>query len=199
MRSAARIVLLFVMGALLGTPGDQLHVRYGALSYASGSPLLLGQALWVPFLFGAAGVVLVPGYGPLLRLGGGGPPRASRGRFAASVLWFWAAYASTALFQGAPLALTAALVIAWVARVAMAPATDKALAGVLYAIAGPLFESALSATGAFHYREPDLLLVPVWLPALYLHAALMTREAHLVFFEAMPAGAPRASEGATRG
>jgi hypothetical protein len=182
MRGAARLPLLFALGALLGTAGDQLHVRSGVLSYARGSPLLFGQALWVPLLFGAASVALVLGHAPLLRLARERSARASRRGLAASVLWFYGAYASTAIFADARLALTAALVGAWAARVALAPATDKVLAGALWAIAGPLFEAALSATGAFHYRRPDVLLVPVWLPALYLHVSLMTREANLVFF-----------------
>ncbi|HEY6005849.1 MAG TPA: hypothetical protein VIV57_23410 [Anaeromyxobacter sp.] len=194
MRSAARLSSLFVLGAVLGTAGDQLHVRSGVLSYARPSPLLFGQALWVPLLFGAAGVLLVLGHAPLLRLTRERSARASAFGFAAAVLWFYGAYASTALFAGARLALTAALVAAWVARVAAAPAADKVLAGVLWAIAGPLFEAALSATGAFQYRRPDVLLVPAWLPALYLHVSLMTREAYLVFFgarrEAVEATAP---------
>jgi glycerol-3-phosphate acyltransferase PlsY len=188
MRGAARIPVLFVLSALLGTAGDQLHVRFGVLGYARGSPLLFGQAPWVPFLFGAAGVALVLGHAPLLRLREGSA-RASTAGFALSVLWFYAAYAATALLASAPVVLGAALFAAWGARVAATPTADKVVSGVLYAIAGPLFEAALSATGAFHYRRPDLLLVPLWLPALYLHVSLMTREAYLVFF----GGAPRGS------
>jgi hypothetical protein len=182
MRGASRIPLLFALGAVLGSAGDQLHVRWGVLSYARGSPLLFGQALWVPLLFGAAGVALVLGHAPLLRLAREGSARASGRGFAASVLWFYAAYASTALFADARLALGAALVLTWAARVAVAPSADKLMAGVLWAMAGPLAEAALSATGAFRYRRPDVLLVPAWLPALYLHVSLMTREAYLVFF-----------------
>ena len=47
--------------------------------------------------------------------------------------------------------------------------------------AGPPFEAALAATGAFSYRQPDVLGVPVWLPALYLHLSLFTRQIHLGF------------------
>jgi len=195
MRRPARVPLIFALGAVLGTAGDQLHLRSGVLS--CGWPLLFGQPLWVPLVFGAAGVVLVLSHAPLLRLARGRPPRASGLGFARSVLWFYAAYACTALFRDAPLALTAALVGAWAARVALAPATDKLAAGVIYAIAGAVFESALSATGAFHYRRPDLLLVPEWLPALYLHVSLMTRKAYLVFVAESPV--PEAPGGETRG
>jgi Protein of unknown function (DUF2878) len=182
MRLAARLPLLFALGAVLGTAGDQLHVRFGVLTYGRGSPLPFGQPPWVPLLFGATGVALVLGHAPLLRVTRGRSARATALGFALSVLWFYAAYASTAVFAAAPRAVTAALVVAWGARVALAPSADAVLAGILYAFAGPLFESALCATGAFRYTRPDLLLVPIWLPALYLHVSLMTRGAYLVFF-----------------
>ena len=35
------------------------------------------------------------------------------------------------------------------------------------AIAGPLAEAALIRRGLFHYRDPDFLGVPMWLPGLY--------------------------------
>jgi Protein of unknown function (DUF2878) len=199
MRGAWRIPSLFALGAVLGTAGDQLHVRWGVLAYARGSPLVLGQPPWVPLLFGAAGVVLVLGHAPLLRLAPDRSARASGPGFAASVLWFYGAYACTALFADRRLALTAALVAAWGARVAAAPAADKVPAGVLWAIAGPLFEAALSASGAFHYRRPDVLLVPVWLPALYLHVSLMTREAYLFFFRGKRRDAVEAAGAASQG
>lgn len=192
MRTAARLLLLFALAAVLGTAGDQLHVRFGVLSYPRGSPLLFGQALWVPFLFGAAGLVLVLGHAPLLRLVHDRSSRGSRFGFAISVVWFCGAYASTALLAGSPLILALALVGAWGARVRMAPKRDALLAGVAYAILGPLFESTLSATGAFHYATPDLLLVPQWLPALYLHVSIMTREAYLLFFRGEAREAVRA-------
>jgi hypothetical protein len=192
-RFASRIAAIFALSGVLGTAGDQLHLRFGVLSYPPGWPKLLGQPLWVPAVFGAGGVALVLGYAPLLRLARADAARGSSTGFALSVLWFYAAYASTALLADAPLVLSVALVGAWGARMAVAPAPDVLLASAIYAIAGPLFESALSAEGAFRYRRPDLLLVPQWLPALYLHVALMTRQAYLLFFRgAADAPAPGA-------
>ena len=174
-------VVLFGLGALVGTGADQIHVRAGVLSYPRPSEILPGQPLWVPLLFGAAGAVLPMLNAALLRLT---PRSASRGSVravASASLWFFAAYASTALLQSAPLLLGLALVLVWAGRVALGPAMDKVLAGPLLALVGSLFEAGLSSTGAFQYRRPDVLLVPVWLPALYLHASLLTREAYLAF------------------
>lgn len=39
------------------------------------------------------------------------------------------------------------------------------------AIAGPAVEVTLTSIGAFGYAAPDVLGVPVWLPALYLVSA----------------------------
>lgn len=185
--------MLFALGATIGTVADQLHVRSGVLAYPHPAPWLGGEAPWVPLLFGAAGVVLPLSNAWLLRLSRGPPRPAPLRDLAAAVLWFFAAYLSTALFQGAPLRLAAALGVAWLARLAAAPALDAAVAGPAFAVAGSLFEAALSSTGAFRYLRPDLLLVPAWLPALYLHASLMTRAAAVALASPSPPGAPRAA------
>jgi hypothetical protein len=174
------VAALFGLGALVGTVGDRFHLHAGVLSYPDVG-VLWGQPLWVPLLFGAAGLVLPSANAALLVLAHEREQRGSARRLAAEVLWFLSAYASTALFRRAPALLTIALVVAWGIRVALAPTLDRLLAGPIFALAGPMFEAALSWTGAFRYRHPDLLLVPAWLPALYLHASLMTREAALVF------------------
>lgn len=170
------------MGAAIGTLADQLHVRSGVLSYRHPCRALPGQAAWVPLLFGASGLVLTAGHAGLLRLTGERAPRATPAQLAQSALGFLAAYVSTVAFQRRPRRLALALASLWLARVLAAPATGKLVAGPLFATAGPLFESWLSSTGAFRYRRPDRMGVPLWLPALYLHAALMVRQAHLALF-----------------
>ena len=116
----------------------------------------------------------------LLRLAPAPAAQGSARGLASAVVWFCAAYASTAQFQAAPLPLALVLALAWCGRVALSPTVDKLLAGPIFAVGGALFEAGLSSTGAFHYRHPDVLHVPVWLPALYLHVSLMTRDACLV-------------------
>ncbi len=44
---------------------------------------------------------------------------------------------------------------------------------IVMALAGTLFEAGWSALGFFHYRLPDVVGVPRWLPGIYLHAALL--------------------------
>lgn len=143
---------------------------------------MFGQAPWVPLLFGASGLALTAGYAGLARLAGERAPRATLPELARSLLWFFAAYASTAAYQQKPRRLALALVSCWMARVLAAPTAGKLVAGPLLAAAGPLFESRLSSTGAFRYRRPDAMGLPLWLPALYLHASLMVREGQLALF-----------------
>ena len=38
---------------------------------------------------------------------------------------------------------------------------------------GLLFEALFSSLGLFYYHRPDLLGVPRWLPAIYLHVGLL--------------------------
>lgn len=70
------------------------------------------------------------------------------------------------------------------------------LSAVLTAALGPGVEATLSFTGAFEYYTGHLFLgVPMWLPALYLHAAMAGRFVELRFPSALPwarrAGAAR--------
>jgi hypothetical protein len=181
-RPLARVAVLFGAGAAIGTLADQLHVQTGVLSYRHPRRALFGQALWVPLLFGASGLALTAGHAGLARLAAERAPRAALPELARSLLWFFAAYASTSAYQQRPRRLALTLVSCWMARVLAAPTAGKLVAGPLLAAAGPLFESWLSSTGAFRYRRPDAMGLPLWLPALYLHAALMVREGQLALF-----------------
>jgi hypothetical protein len=67
----------------------------------------------------------------------------------AATLWFLAAYAATAVFRRTPVQLTLVLALSWGVRVTLSPARDSLIAGPLLALIGPLFEAALSSTGAF--------------------------------------------------
>ncbi len=43
------------------------------------------------------------------------------------------------------------------------------------AVAGPAVEATIHALGAFDYTEPDVLGLPVWLPALWAWGGLAIR------------------------
>ena len=178
------------MGAIGGTLGDQIHVQLGVLSYPHPSRWLFGQALWVPPLFAASALALVHGQGLFAGTPPPGEPLPSRPGVIVPAALFVAAYFSTALFGDHPVALTIALVAAWIVRIAPHPTRDRLLAGLGAAVSGPIVEWTLSrGLGAFHYRQPGALGVPLWLPALYLHASLLTRHIWFAFIRSRPAPA----------
>jgi hypothetical protein len=171
-------LVLFATGAVLGTALDHLHVAAAILAYPS--PVFFSQAAWVPPLFGFAAVAFVK-----LRRPFRSPPegRPSLPRALLSLAAFVAAYAVTALGSGRPLAVAAILLATWALLVAGPGWQRRALYGLSLAAIGTIFESALSWLGGFHYLIPTTLRVPVWLPALYLHASLLMEALDKVLLE----------------
>src|SRR5438067_195476 len=133
-------VVLLLEGAIAGTVGDQIHVQLGVLWYPH--PFLLGQAIWVPFLMGGAGLLLVHGHARVAERMGDGerPPRA---RVVIPAAWFFAAYLSTGLFIAWPRMLALGLALAWAARMLAARNRTLVVYSLLCALGGPLFERVL--------------------------------------------------------
>jgi len=173
--STQRTAALFVAGAVVGTLLDRIHVAAGVLWYAR--PVLAGQAVWVPLVFGVGALLLMSGHVIFP------PPErpATPATLVVPALGLLLAYLATAALADRPFTLALVLVIAWLVRVLREPTADKLAVATAFGLGGPFFEAALSATGGFFYRRPDILGVPVWLPALYLHVSLLTRQIALVW------------------
>jgi hypothetical protein len=177
--SASQWFGLLVLGGVLGALCDQIHVRFGVLSYPRADVLL--QAWWVAPNFALSAVVMLVGSQPFVEQGipleRSGP---SSRELAIAGLWFLAAYFASGLLQDRPALLMAGYVAAWLARVLpRAERKPMLVHGILLAAAGTGYETVLSAMDTFHYHHPQVLGVPVWLPGLYLHgsplAFLITR------------------------
>ena len=139
--------------------------------------MLAGQAAWVPLVFGAGALLLMSGH----LIFPPDEPQAAPATLVAPAVGLLVAYLATAVLTDRPLVLALGLVTAWVVRVLRDPTRDKLAVATAFALGGPLFEATLSATGGFFYRRPDLLGIPIWLPALYLHVSLLTRQIALVW------------------
>lgn len=198
--SFGRLVVLSAEGAIVCTLGDQLHVRFGVITYPR--PFLAGQAWWVPFLFFGAVLSMLIAY-PLLFRGmkralGWPQARASMapGEARRAVLEFFLAYATTAVAAAHPvlvlLVLTGAfglrLALDW--RAADDPGRRALVAALPFVagaiVAGPAVEATLIALGQFRYVHPDWLGIAMWLPALYLHAAWSGRAMVHAFLQPHP-------------
>jgi hypothetical protein len=169
-----RVVFFAVVGAVVGTALDALHVLTGVLAYPH--PTLGLQDWWVPALFASAGIALCEGHRRVaVVLAGRTPPWASTRDTAACVLLLVAVYGSSGLLKA--WAHTAALL--YVALFAMAwrlTAQQARRALMIHAagaaVMGPLVEILISKAGGFHYLVPDVAGIPIWLPPLYMNAAV---------------------------
>jgi hypothetical protein len=165
-----RWLVVVVLGAVVATTGDHLHVVYGVLFYPH--PALFQQAIWVlPLFAGATFAMIAGGEATRRAMRGASPPGASLAEALLATGWFFVAYAFTAVAAEVPNVVLFVLVVTWLVRVARMPGWTF-LFSLLSAVAGVASESTLSSLGGFAYTRPDLFAVPRWLPGLYLHAAL---------------------------
>ena len=173
------ILILALVGATIGTLCDRMHVLGDVLSYRE--PVLDGQALWVPALFAVSAVALLLGHRLVVRLRGGSiTPGNLFGLLRISALFYFA-YLSTALFPTHPEVLLVCLLVGFVPLAFTRRHKGFVLYAIGTAIVGTGVESAISSTGAFRYHAFDMMGVPMWLPALYLYAAVWGAECDRYF------------------
>jgi len=161
------LVTVFALGGLGGALFDQIHVRFGVLGYPRDD--YFAQSWWVAPNFGLAALSILLGsvvFGSALRDAG----QARRRDFVEALGWFVGAYFASGLLAAWPMALSAGYVAAWLLRVL--PRSDRRLVclhSLALALLGTGYEIVLSSAGWFHYSDPHLVTVPMWLPGLYLH------------------------------
>ncbi len=161
---------LFLLGACAGTALDSLHVYAHVERYPM--PVLLGEAWWVPLLFGLATVAIGcshPAVDPLL--GHIRPPQrmlTSIGELA----WLVLAYLISASDLASIARLGLLVIIYFNFWLLSGRKWQNLLLSLVTAITGTLIEMVLVAAGIFSYLHPDMMGVPAWLPLLYACASL---------------------------
>ena len=169
-RSIGRLLLIWLGCTLLLTAGDQFHTQFGVISYATPGPLW-GQAWWVAPGFAVATLGFIASAWPIA-------PKIrqpSRSDFVAGTLWFFGSYAVSGALGQHSVLLTLAFAGFWLMRVIGRSDQQMVIAfSIGFAVAGTLAEFALHSTGICRYEPRDFLLVPMWLPALYLQGAPLT-------------------------
>ncbi len=165
--SPAILLAGLIACTLMLTIGDQFHVHFDILSYP-GSARLFGQACWVAPLFAVSTVGFITLAWPFaLHV-----KDQSDRELAAGASWFFGTYVATALFGHHVVPLTIAILVVWIARVA--GRSDRATVvaySLILALAGTLIEAVINRAGLAHYEVSSFLMVPAWLPALYLQGA----------------------------
>lgn len=181
----------FGLGAVVGTLGDQIHVRAGVLRYRTPHRGAFGQPYWVPLLMGAAAVAMIEGYHTVRARGRGAEPPSDLDPIAREAASFFALYLASGVLRRYPRSLAVGFTGFFVWRVVReGDDLESVLHAVGTALAGTAFEHWLSGTEAFSYDEAHQHVgrTPLWLPGLYLQAARFAR----AVARAMPAAAPHA-------
>lgn len=158
--------------------GDHFfHVRTGILRYHWG-PFADGQSVWAWLIFAVASAAFVGSAAvvPLKDVPRGVPWAG----IIDGIALFAGAYAlSGQLGDTHPTALFAALLAAWLIRIAARPADLRWYAGYGIALAacGVIGEGLFSYLGLFDYRLQQVINCPWWLAGLYLHGSVALLEA----------------------
>ncbi|TNE43663.1 MAG: hypothetical protein EP343_33140 [Deltaproteobacteria bacterium] len=179
-----RIALfLFLVGGTIISLGDRFHIVFGVLSQNDQS--FLGQAWWVPLVFGVAGLLMFPSWVILRKVFRGVVYPIRISGLIGSTILFLIAYAATGPFAKYAYIMTGILVGAWIVRLWWRTQTDVATVVfcLLLAIAGPLVEIGFSAAGMFEYHVHHMWSIPMWLPGIYLHGALVLVDLEGFFVE----------------
>ena len=171
----ARLAAAFALGATLGTALDAIHAYGDVESYPNE---VLGRLGWfVPIEFGLAGVASALAV-PLLEraFGEGRPPPWTVWERLRELPLLAGLYVTSVGVNGPEATLfLVALLVLLAARLAFAGTRGDWAFALFAAIAGPAAEATIHALGAFDYTEPDLLGLPLWLPALWANGGLAIR------------------------
>ncbi len=162
-----------LLGAVVCTVCDHLHVAYGVLTYPH--PVFWQQAWWVPLLFGVASVVMVASAEPIRRaLGGRSLSQPTPAQLTGDAIALVAAYALTAFAHTLPTYVLGINLAFWLARALRGTPPWLIVYCILTAIGGVGFEALWSKLGFFYYIDPDFIGTPRWLFTIYLHVAFLT-------------------------
>lgn len=175
------LFLFALLGALLATLCDSVHVYTQTLSYPE--PFLFGQAWWV--FPGFMMTFLLMQYTCLFlvnRLPPGIPVRKSVSKgnvreMTETITIFALVYLLSGFGNNEPLILSVIFYGTFVMRWLFS--YDRLwlfILAALMAVGGMIAEGLLSAAGLVTYRYVDVFYVPFWLGGLYLHGAFALRE-----------------------
>lgn len=175
---ADRLLVLFVIGAVLGTLGDFSHVDSLTLGYPPLGLLLPGgQPFWVPLLFGSATIAIGVSH-PWVNgwLGPKNFKKPSLIRSFAGCSFFLGLYCASSYlpFDTGGLKDLILMMGAWVTWVLFDRTWQGIFLGFCTAVLGCGVEIGLTHSGAFFYypASSNFYQVPSWLPWLYFSASV---------------------------
>jgi len=178
MKKIAAYILVFILGAVLGTLYDFIHVISGVLHYSH--PDLYGESFLVPLEFGAAGFVFML----LMDIFAWKYGKFDETNFINCVhnaLLLLTGYIITALFSGRNIVTFIFLIpLATLAFMIHGVKRERNIIFIT-SFVGPVCEAVISSTGFFKYNHADP--VPYWLPILYVIAGGLFIEVSKYFIQ----------------
>ncbi len=175
------IIKTAILGAVICTLCDKLHVLTGTLSYPI--PFWGGQPWWTFPGFFAAFIIMGLLYVKLINVLPNSINRAyscshgSNRETLDALLIFTLVYLSSGFGHEYSFILTFIFFVTFLFRLIFA--IDKSfilILGIILGIGGAMGEGILSAFDLVHYSMPEIFHVPVWLVGVYLHGAFALRE-----------------------
>ncbi|XDD51196.1 hypothetical protein AB3N59_05335 [Leptospira sp. WS92.C1] len=158
--------MFIILGGIGLAACDQIHVQFEVLKYFH--PGLFGQAWWISPQFMIATFFMYLGAFVLKKERSDFDSK----EFKFAILWFVSAYFASGIFADHPHLLAVIYLLTWFFRMVRSREGNSLIGfSVILALAGTGAEGLISNAGFFVYTKPDFLLVPIWLPGLYLHGA----------------------------
>lgn len=181
------IILFALLGALITTFCDGVHVHTQTLSYPD--PLFFGQAFWVypgfvlAFLFMGSCYVFIINYLPVVIPVQKSISHGNARDLTETVVMFALIYLLSGFGNFEPVFLSVIFYGSFAVRWLFT--YDRLwllMVSVAMAMGGMFGEGVLAAAGLVSYRHVDVFHVPFWLGGLYLHGAFALREGLRFFF-----------------
>lgn len=160
-----RLLLLFFVGAIIGTVLDSFHIQGGAAYYSK--PMALGVSWWTPLILGLATVVIgfthfkIHPFVPRIKWG-----------LPVSLLCFFVSYWVSAFLPATNFEKTFLISGLYFLGWGLFDKTRASLVlAFLTAIIGCGIEGVLGYVEFFVYTKPDYFYVPLWLLPLYANTS----------------------------
>lgn len=167
MKRAKGVVLLFVIGAVMLSIFDMFHTHGGVTEYAH--VIAWKMAWWTPLAFGSSLAFGGLAYRAGHRAMRGDPELPSNAALAAALVIYAGLYCASGYLPASNEGKLALLLVGFAGLWWL---LDRSWQGMVMAavaaIGGCLTEFVLTQRGVFRHLQPDVIGLPVWLPALYL-------------------------------
>tara|TARA_R110000868_G_scaffold140638_4_gene356473 strand:- start:12 stop:587 length:576 start_codon:yes stop_codon:yes gene_type:complete len=170
-----------LLGAIVATICDANHVFTGALSYPK--PFLFGQAWFVfpgfvvAFTFMGLNYLFAPTFFPKTAASTVSTSSGNQSSLIENLLFFMMVYLLSGFGNQEPILLSVIFYASFLVRWFFSyERMFILLFAIVLGIGGMLVEGVMTQFDLVHYREPEIVGVPYWLGAVYMHGALALRE-----------------------